>query len=77
MGRGITLKGAAAGAFVEAMAGRRPRTEEDKHTRIATFVHLEMKLGTRAGEERARAIVRFLAEHGVDETLDAMEGRKL
>lgn len=47
MGRGksVTLKGAAAGAFVEMLTGRAPKTEEDEFLRYATMVHMEMKVG--------------------------------
>lgn len=47
MGRGksITLKGAAAGAFVSMLRGDPPKTEEDDFLRYATLVHMEMKVG--------------------------------
>lgn len=75
MSRGITLKGAAAGAFVESILGKKPKTDDDKHMRIATFIHMEMKHGTKESEAKARLIVKSLVERGLDKTLDQMEGR--
>lgn len=74
-GRGITLKGAAAGAFINAMRGKAPKTDDDKHARIATFVHMEMSTKTEAGMDKAKLIIKALCEHGIDKTLDQMEGR--
>lgn len=71
-GRGITLKGAAAGAFINSMMGKEPKTDDDKHLRIATFVHMEMKVGN---EEKAKLIIKSVAERGLDVTLAQMEGR--
>ena len=74
-GRGITLKGAAAGDFINAMMGKPPKNDDDKHGRIATFVHMEMASKTDAGREKAKLIIKSLCERGIDKTLEQMEGR--
>jgi hypothetical protein len=71
-GRGVTLKGAAAGAFINSMMGKEPKTDDDKHMRIATFVHMEMKVGN---QDKAKLIIKSLCERGIDKTLEQMEGR--
>lgn len=66
-GRTVTLKGAAAGAFIEAMNGRKPKTEDDKHLRVATFIQMSMAGGD---TDRAKLIVKHLVEHGLDKTAE-------
>jgi hypothetical protein len=68
MGRGrtVTLKGAAAGAFVEAMRGKKPASEEDKYLRLATFIHMNMSTKQ---EEKAILILKSLKENGLDFTV--------
>ena len=56
--RGITLKGNAAQAFVEMAMGKAPKTEDDEFLRIATLIHMEMKIGK---TERAVAILKRFA----------------
>lgn len=75
MSRGITLKGAAAKAFIEGSMGLKPKTDDDKHMRIATYVHMEMATKTRTGERKAALIVKCIAEEGLDKALDLIEGR--
>lgn len=58
--RGVTLKGASAGAFVDAMRGKRAETDDERATRIATFVHMEMKDRPNV----AAALVKLVAEKG-------------
>lgn len=74
--RGISLRGAAAGAFVEMLTGRSPKTEDDKQIRIATAIHFAMKKNTKIGEDQARAIVSVLAREGIDKTLEHITGIK-
>lgn len=74
--KGITLKGDAAGAFINAMMGKQPQTDEDKHFRIATFVHMEMASKTKAGYDKAKLIIKSLCERGIDATLAQIEGRE-
>lgn len=76
MSRGITLRGAAAGAFVEAMMGKRPRSDDDKYMRIATFIHMGMKRNNKDGEDKARRIVECLTKEGLDKTLEIITGVK-
>ena len=69
MGRTVTLKGGAAGAFVRALQGKPAVTEDDKHERIVAFVIANGKLGTKAGMQVAKLCIKSVAENGLDETL--------
>ena len=42
--RGITLKGAAAGAFIRAQMGLTPEGDSERALRVATLVHMHMKI---------------------------------
>lgn len=61
-GRGVTLKGAAAGAFIAAMRGDAAETVDDKALRVATFIHMEMK----DRPQVAASLVKLVAEKGLD-----------
>lgn len=76
MSRGFSLRGAAAGAFVNAMMGKAPDSEEDKQMRIATFIHMEMKRNNKDGEHKARLIVKCVAKEGIDKALEIITGIK-
>lgn len=75
MTRGITLKGAAAGAFINTLLGKQPKDDTDKYMRIATLVHMEMAQKNKAAESRARLIIKSLCERGLDRTLTGLTGR--
>lgn len=75
MSRGITLKGDAAKAWIEGAMGKKPKTDDDKYMRIATYVHAEMAMKTKKGNDRAKLIIKCLATEGIDKCLDIMEGR--
>lgn len=75
MGRTISLRGAAAAAFIEGSMGKKPKTDDDKHMRIATYVHMEMARKNKDGEARAKLIIKCLSKEGIDKCLDIIEGR--
>jgi len=60
--KGVTLRGPAAGAFVNAMMGKQAESDDDKALRVATFVHLNMKDQPQA----AVALIKALAKDGLD-----------
>ena len=68
MGRGktVTLKGAAAGAYIAAMMGKKAETDEDKYMRVATFIHMNM---ASKQEQKAVMILRYLQKNGLNETV--------
>lgn len=63
--KGVTLKGAAAGAFIEALSGKVPATVEDHYLRVATFVHMSMATGDVTS---AKLILQHLVDHGIVKT---------
>ena len=75
MGRGVTLKGAAAAAFINGQMGKAPETDDEKYMRIATYVHMEMASKTKEWEKKAKRIVECLTKEGIDRTLAIIEGR--
>jgi len=56
------LKGAAAGAFVDAMMGKKAETDDQKAMRVATFIRMELD----QRPEVATALVKLVAEEGLD-----------
>jgi len=44
LSKGVTLKGATAGAFIEMMTGKAPKNEDDEYLRYATAIYMEMKV---------------------------------
>lgn len=62
----VTLKGAAAGAYIEAMMGKKPEEKKDKYMRLATFIHMNM---SSKQEDKAVLILKSLEENGLDETV--------
>jgi hypothetical protein len=60
--RTFTLKGAAAGAYVEAQAGIVPDTDDACALRVATLIHLEMSC---ARTETAVALLKLVAHEGL------------
>jgi len=58
----FTLKGPAAGSYVEAQAGVLPATEDERALRVATIVHLEMQ----TSPETAVALVKLVAREGLE-----------
>ena len=61
--RGITLKGAAAGAFIRAQMGLTPEGDSERALRVATLVHMHMKTGD---ERLAVALIKLVAEKGLE-----------
>lgn len=68
-GKSITLKGAAARAFVEGMKGLEPKTDTDAFERVATRVHMEMSAGNMTG---AVAVLQTLVRLGARDTAKAL-----
>jgi len=68
-GRTITLKGAAAGAYIMAMSGKKAETDEDKYMRLATFIHMNM---ASKQEQKAVLILKSLKENGLDSTVSLL-----
>lgn len=60
----ITLKGAAAGAYIHMMRGDKPKSQEDGLLRVATLVHMHMK---REDTERAVLVLKRLTEVGLEQ----------
>lgn len=69
MGRTISLRGAAANAFVEAMRGTALVTDGEHAMRVATFIHAEMKAGNTGG---ATNLVLSVASKGVRDVSEAL-----
>jgi len=67
--KSITLKGAAARAFVESLSGTKPKSEQDASERIATRIHMEVHSGNMAG---AVALVKLVSQQGIDQTVKAL-----
>jgi hypothetical protein len=67
--KSITLKGAAAKAFVESKMGKRAETDEERIERVLMAVELALKGGERRGAAR---IVEHLAKRGLEATADAL-----
>ena len=63
-GKSISLKGAAAGAFFNALAGRPAISPDEQALRIATIVSIEM---SKAGDSRkAVALIKMVAAEGLE-----------
>jgi hypothetical protein len=67
----ITLKGAAAKAFVESKMGKRTETDEERIERVLMALEIALKGGERRG---AALILQCLARRGLVETADAVSG---
>lgn len=74
MGRTVTLKGEAAGAFVRALQNKPAVTEDDKHERIVAYVLANGKLGTKEGMRIAKLCIKSVVERGLDSTLKTIGG---
>lgn len=48
-GKTVSLKGAAARAFVESMKGTEPKSDADAFERLATRIHMEVSVGNMNG----------------------------
>ncbi len=68
-GKTVTLKGAAARAFVESMKGVEPENELVALERIATRIHMEMATGNMKG---AVAVLQLLLRTDARETAKAL-----
>jgi hypothetical protein len=70
MGRskGITLHGAAAGAFIRAQSGDKADTADEQALRIATVVHMYMSGRAGDGSQTAIALIKQVAKEGLEAT---------
>ena len=68
MGRnkGITLHGAAAGAFIRAQEGIKPEDDNERALRIATVVHMYMSGKAGDGSPTAIALIKLVAKEGLE-----------
>jgi hypothetical protein len=64
--RTVSLKGDAAGAFVRALRGDKPKDDDESYARLATFIHAHMKLGEMA---TAKIILQTLHKIGLEAAL--------
>ena len=76
MGRTVSLRGAAAAAFMGAKMGKRAETDEDRISRILALLELELKSGTKDGRARAALIVASVAADGLEKTADALTEKR-
>jgi len=58
----FTLRGPAAGAFVEAQQGIEAKTDDERALRIATLIHLNMQ----TSPETAIALIKCVASKGLE-----------
>jgi hypothetical protein len=65
MGKSISLRGPAAGAFVRALQGAAPLDDNERALRVAAAVHMYMKLNTKDGTEKAVDIIKKVAKDGL------------
>jgi hypothetical protein len=61
-GKTYTLKGAAAGAFVNAQCGTPAKDDNERALRVATLIHLNMQ----TSPESAVALVKAVAKYGLE-----------
>ena len=73
-GRGITLKGEAARAFITGAMGKglneKPLTEDDKRLVVATKISMFMRNGTKADAAQALEILKIVETHGLEKSYD-------
>ena len=65
MGKTISLKGAAAGAFVRMARGAEPESDDERALRVATAVCMYMGLNTKEGTEKALDLIKRVAKAGL------------
>lgn len=78
-GRGITLKGSAAMAFVNAAAGKdirtdKPLDEKGKYLAIASKVQVLMSDGSQRSADLACAVLAQLEAQGLEKTYETHKG---
>lgn len=73
MNKTISFRGAAAKAFMGALMGDRPATEDEKLERVATFVSAHVKSGDMAG---ARLLLSIMHRDGLDRAVAAVTAKK-
>ena len=76
MGRTVSLKGAAAAAFMNAKMGKKAETDEERVDRILALLEMELKVGTKECRARAALIIVGVAKQGLEWTADALTEKK-
>ena len=64
--KGISLRGAAAGAFIRAQKGTKPENDDERALRVATVVHMRMSGKTGDDSKIAIALIKQVAEEGLE-----------
>lgn len=72
MARTVSLKGAAAKAFMGVKSGVKATTDEERVERILMMLELQLKDGTKQGCATAAKVVLSLARDGLTKTADAL-----
>lgn len=65
MGKTVSLRGPAAGAFVRALSGAVSLDDDERALRVAAAVHMYMKLSTKEGTAKAVDIIKRVAKGGL------------
>lgn len=74
MGRTVTLRGEAAGAFVRALQNKPAVSEDDKYERVVAYILANGNDGTKSGMYVAKLAIKSVVENGIDETLKRITG---
>ena len=65
MGKSISLRGAAAGAFIRAQQGAAADTDDERALRVATVIHMYMSGKAGDGSPTAIALIKLVAKEGL------------
>lgn len=66
MGRTVSLRGAAAKAFMDGAMGKPPENDNDRLERVLTHIEMGIKDKTAAGRLSAKALLLMVARDGLD-----------
>lgn len=72
MGRTVSLKGAAAKAFIQGAMGLAPENDDDRLERVLTHIEMGLKDKTTAGRLSAKALLLMVARDGLDAACKAV-----
>jgi hypothetical protein len=75
-GKSITLKGAAAGAFIRAKMGRPAETDDERALRVATVVHMFMGVNPQIAVSLIKTVAREGLEAAAQDCTVTPDGRK-
>lgn len=74
MAKGVTVYGDAAGELLCAQEGKLCRTDDERALRIATIVFMNMGRG--ADQRRAVALIKAVAESGLEKAAEICTAKK-